>query len=109
MTIWIRKIGHLGMMNTKKWLQEYFWFPNFSSYCIVEVQKCSLPEPIVFHLVAFDYKGPIKSDHYYILALVCLYSGWAGVLYVTSTSFQAVRPKLLDYMSRHGKMKKSIQ
>ena len=121
----IHRIGHLGMTNTKRLLQEYFWFPNFSSYCMAEVQKCSpcqfttrpkdkeqsgyfLPEPIVFHSVAVDYKGPIKADHYYILALVCLYSGWAEVMYVTSTSFQALQPKLLDYMSRHGKMKNII-
>ena len=58
---------------------------------MAEVQKCSpcqfttrpkdkeqsdylFPELIVFYSVAVDYKGLIKADNYYTVALVCLYS-----------------------------------
>ena len=89
---------------------------------MAEVQKCSpcqfttspkdkeqsdylFPELIVFYSVAVDYKGLIKADNYYTVALVCLYSEWAEVMHISSTSFQALQLKFFDYMTRHRKMK----
>ena len=119
----IHNQGHLGMTGTKQLLQQHFWWPNFSDYCISEVQKCFpcqftsrpriqqpggfyMPEAKVCYSISADFKGPINAfDSYYILALVCLYSGWSEVFYTTTTSFKVVKPKLLDYMARHSKIK----
>ena len=87
----IHNQGHLGMTGTKQLLQQHFWWPNFSDYCISEVQKCFpcqftsrpriqqpggfyMPEAKVCYSISADFKGPINAfDSYYILALVCLY------------------------------------
>ena len=120
----IHSQGHLGMTGTQKLLRQYFWFPGFSNYCIAETKKCSpcqfstrpqtaqpggffIPKPICFSSVSSDYKGPLK-DGKYILGFVCLYSGFAEVFSVNSTSFQIFQPIILDYMARHSKMENFV-
>ena len=115
--------GHLGMSGTTKLLQQHFWWPGLSQYCISAAQKCHpcqftqrpkvekpggfyIPEPKICYSCSTDWKGPISEfDNYYILSILCLYSGWAEVFYTTTTSFKVLKPILLDYMARHSKIK----
>ena len=58
------------------------------------------PKP--FHTIAMDFKGPLK-DSSYALVMLDLYSKWPEVYWTTSTSFEAIKKHLDNFISAHGR------
>jgi transposase InsO family protein len=110
--------GHQGETNTKGLLKEHFWFPGFANYVTSVVSACPdcqhvtksyRKEPMgisttpsrPFQNIAMDFKGPM-SDGWYALVIVDLYSRFPEVVFVTTTSFRAIKPHLLRFFAQHG-------
>ena len=49
-----------------------------------------------------DFKGPLK-DSSYALVMLDLYSKWPEVYWTTSTSFEAIKKHLDNFISAHGR------
>jgi len=112
--------SHQGIVKTKQFLRETVWFTNLDRlvekavshclYCQVATPKsCETMEPLKmtplpdgpWSEVAVDFSGPFKNGDY-LLVVIDEYSRFPEVEVVTSTSAEAVLPKLDSIFSRHG-------
>ena len=66
------------------------------------LKSCSPTPPKPFHTIVMDFKGPLK-DSSYALVMLDLYSKWPEVYWTTSTSFEAIKKNLDNFISTHGR------
>ena len=111
--------SHQGIVKTKQLLREKVWFPNIDKMVEATVKSC-VPcqasyqgppqrEPIQatplppgpWSHVAVDFAGPFPSGTY-LMIVTDEYSRYPEVSFLTSTSEQAVLPKLDEIFARQG-------
>ena len=110
--------GHLGMVNTKRLLRSKVWFQNLDKAVEEEIKNCHAcqstvyqheKEPLVmtempdgpWEHVKADFFGPLPSGDY-ILEVVDVYSRWAEIEIVRSTSASSTIPVLDKIFSTYG-------
>ena len=102
--------GHQGVTKTKEYLRTRVWFPGLDRMVEAHIQHCH-PSQVVtpankreplrmsplpsepWKAVAINFWGPISTGEY-LLVVICKHSRWAEVKFVSTTSAQAVLPKL---------------
>ena len=115
--------GHLGIVKTKGWLRQDYWWPGLDIQVERLVRECTeccrsdkvlrLKKPPIQerHLpnlpweeVALDLVGPIQGEHAtpYIFVLMDFYSKWPEVKCVSDISTKGVIKFLDDLFSREG-------
>ena len=116
--------GHLGIVNTKRLLRSKVWFQNLDKEVEREIRNCHTCQATVYkhdkepllmtklpgspwqHVKA-DFYGPLPSGDY-ISEVVDVYSRWAEIEIVWSTSANSTIPKLDKIFSTYGIPEKLI-
>ena len=110
--------GHLGIVNTKRLLRSKVWFQNLDREAEREIKNCHACQATVYkhereplamtqlpgrpweHVKA-DFYGPLPSGDY-ILEVVDVYSRWAEIEIIRSTSANSTVTKLDKIFSAYG-------
>ena len=114
----VHSLAHTGKTNAQNLMSTYFWFPNVTAFMEAEVALCQTcqivtdnhqKEPLgisptptrPFEVVSADFKGPLKDSNY-ALVIIDLFSRWADVAFVSTTSYRAIKLPLLKFFAHWG-------
>ena len=112
--------GHLGIVNTKRFLRSKVWFPNMDILAENEIKHCLPCQATVYKHEREPYRmselpngpweqikidlwtyGPLPSGEY-LLSVVGEYSRWVEIDIVKSTSAGSTNPKLDRIFATYG-------
>ena len=110
--------GHLGIVNTKRFLRSKVWFPNMDTLAENEIKHCLPCQATVYkherepyriselpngpwEQIKIDFYGPLPSGEY-LLSVVEEYSRWVEIDIVKSTSAGSTIPKLDRIFATYG-------
>lgn len=116
--------GHQGIVRTKQWLRELYWWPDIDCLVKEHIQTCQMClssdktantsaaplQPVLFpsvpwDKVAIDVVGPFETavwDCCYVLTLIDYHSKWPEVAFTASITTQSVITFLSSVFSRYG-------
>ena len=113
--------GHQGIQKTLSLLKERFYWPGVAKDVEEAVKNCSackyirkdhrkepmktkaLP-PRPWHTLCCDFKGPIAPSSKYCFVIWDCFSRWFEVYITYSTSMDAIRKHMLNWISAHGSL-----
>ena len=110
--------GHQGTNRTRQMIRQKYWFPDLNKLVDDEIKAClpcqaavniNCSEPLKmselptrpWDCVAADYCGPFY-DGYYAFSIIDEYSRYPEVMFTTTTSFKALKPKLKAIFATYG-------